>query len=216
MTEKIRILIADDHNVVRAGLKTFFMSSPDIEIVGEASDGLEAINQALTLCPDVILMDLLMPIHDGIEATRRICQENPNIHVLIITSFAEDERVISAIQAGATGYLLKDASPQELEQAIHVVHGGESYLPPNIARKLIRQVNKSSSSVSPAKKLTPRETDILKLVAEGHSNEEIARRLYLSAQTVGSHLWRMMKKLEVENRTQLALYAVRQGIVKGK
>ncbi len=216
MAEKIRILIADDHGVVRAGLRTFLMSSPDFEIVGEASDGLEAVNKALTLYPDIILMDLVMPWIDGIEATRRICQETPNIRILIITSFAEDERVVSAIQAGALGYLLKDASPQELEQAIHVVYGGESYLHPNIARKLVRQVNKPPSGNYPAKRLTPRETDILKLVAEGHSNEEIARRLYLSAQTVSSHLWRMMKKLEVENRTQLALYAIKQGVVAGE
>lgn len=214
MTAKIRLLIADDHYVVRAGLRTFFMSSPDIEIIGEASDGPGAVEQAQRLKPDVILMDLLMPGLDGIEATIRICQQNPAARVLIITSFAEDERVISAIQAGAMGYMIKDSTPQELEQAIHAIYAGESYLPPNIARKVIRQLNKPSAGNPTAKKLTPRELDILKLVAEGHSNEEIARRLYLSIQTVCSHLWRIMKKLEVENRTQLALYAIRNEIVK--
>lgn len=214
MTTKIRLLIADDHYVVRAGLRTFFMSSPDIEIIGEASDGASVVEQAQRLKPDIILMDLLMPGLDGIEATTRICQQNPDALVLIITSFAEDERVISAIQAGAMGYLMKDSTPQELEQAIHVVYAGQSYLPPRIARKVIRQFNKPPTDNLTTKKLTPRELDILKLVAAGHSNEEIARRLYLSVQTVCSHLWRMMKKLEVENRTQLALYAIRSGIVK--
>jgi NarL family two-component system response regulator LiaR len=214
MTGKIRILIADDHAVVRAGLKTFFMSSAEIEVIGEAGDGLEAVNQALSLKPDLVLMDLLMPGLDGIQATARICQQDPSIRILIITSFSEDERVVSAIQAGALGYLLKDTSPQELEQAIRVVHGGESYLPPNIARKVIRQMNKPPSGGAAGKKPTPRELEILKLVAEGHSNDEIARLLYLSVQTVSSHLWRVMKKLEVDNRTQLALYAVHNGLVK--
>ncbi len=214
MTAKIRLLIADDHFLVRAGLRTFFMSSPDIEIVGEASDGLMAVEQALRLQPDIILMDLLMPGLDGIEATTRICQQNPAARILIITSFAEDERVVSAIHAGAMGYLIKDTSPQELEQAIRAIHAGESYLPPNIAHKVIRQLNKPSKSSAPWEKLTPRELDILKLVAEGLSSDEIARELYISVQTVSSHLWRMMKKLGVENRTQLALFAIRNGIVK--
>ncbi len=214
MTPKIRILIADDHGIVRAGLKTFFMSSPDIEIAGEAGNGLEAVEKALALRPDVVLMDLVMPGIDGIEATRRICQEDSKIGILIITSFAEDERIVSALQAGAMGYLLKDTSPQELEQAIATIYNGEAYLPPNIARKLAHQVNKPAAGGPRASKLTPREMDILKLIAEGYSNEEIARQLYLSVQTVSSHLWRMMKKLKVENRTQLALYAVRQGITR--
>jgi two-component system, NarL family, response regulator LiaR len=211
--ETIRLLIADDHRVVREGIKTFLSPNPRMQVVGEACDGQEVVEKAALLKPDVILMDLVMPKMDGIEATRQICQMNPHARILMITSFTEDERVMAAIQAGASGYLLKDSSPQELERAIEVVFGGESYLPPNIASKIIRGINQHPSTEVPAQQFTPREIEIIKLIAQGHSNGEIARILVLSVRTVSSHLWRIMNKLQVDNRTQVALYAVRFGII---
>jgi NarL family two-component system response regulator LiaR len=212
MTGKIRVMIADDHRLVREGLKTFLVTNPGLEIVGEARDGQEAVEIAARLNPDVVLMDLVMPKIDGVAATRQILKQNPQTRILIVTSFTEDESVISAIQAGASGYLLKDCSPRELEEAIEVVYRGESYLPPGIARKVIRGINQSGESQAPLQVLTPREVDIVKLVAEGFSNEEIARQLYISVRTVSSHLWRVMKKIQADNRTQVALYAVHHGI----
>jgi NarL family two-component system response regulator LiaR len=213
MTGKIRVMIADDHRLVREGLKTFLVTNPGLEIVGEARDGQEAVEIAARLNPDVVLMDLVMPKMDGVAATRQILKQNPQTRILIVTSFTEDESVISAIQAGASGYLLKDCSPRELEEAIEVVYRGESYLPPGIARKVIRGINQSGESQAPLQVLTPREVDIVKLVAEGFSNEEIARQLYISVRTVSSHLWRVMKKIQADNRTQVALYAVHHGII---
>lgn len=211
--ETIRLLIADDHRIVREGLKTFLSPNPRMEVVGEACDGLEAVEVAARTQPDVILMDLVMPRLDGIEATRRILEANSHVHILMITSFTEDERVMAAIQAGAAGYLLKDSSPQELERAIEVVFHGESYLPPNIASKVIRGISQHPIAEVPAQTFTPRELEIIRLIAEGNSNAEIAKKLFLSVRTVSSHLWRIMNKLEVENRTQVALYAVRTGLV---
>lgn len=215
MNKTIRVVIVDDHRIVREGLKIFLDSNPAIEIVGEGCDGQEAIDLVERLNPDVVLMDLIMPKVDGIEATRRIRAANKSTRILMITSFNEDDRVIAAIQAGAAGYLLKDSSPQELEKAIEVIHHGDSYLPPNIASKVIRGLNQPSHA-APEKAFTPREVEIIKLIAEGYTNAEIASHLFLSVRTVSSHLWRIMNKLEVENRTQVALYAVRSGLVEKK
>jgi two-component system, NarL family, response regulator LiaR len=213
MSDTIRLLIVDDHRIVREGLKTFLNPNPRMEVVGEACDGVEAVELAGKALPDVILMDLVMPKMDGIEAARQICRDHPKMRILMITSFTEDERVMAAIQAGASGYLLKDSSPQELERAIEVVFRGESYLPPNIASKVIRGISQHAVEASTAQKFTPREVEIIKLIAEGHTNAEIAKQLFLSVRTVSSHLWRIMNKLEVENRTQVALYALRTGMI---
>ncbi len=212
MAERIRLLIIDDHRIVREGLKTFLAPNPRMQIVGEGQDGREAVELAARLKPDVVLMDLVMPGMDGIEATRQITACLPQVRVLIITSFTEEERVMGAIQVGAAGYLLKDSSPQILEEAIEAVYRGESYLPPSIARKVIHSLRRPEGSAPAALSLTPREIEIVKLVAMGYTNEEIAEAIYISPRTVSSHLWRLMRKIQADNRTQVAIYAFRHGI----
>jgi NarL family two-component system response regulator LiaR len=212
MTETIRILIADDHAIVREGLRALIGTKPDMELVGEAADGVEAVLQARSLRPDVILLDLVMPRKDGIEAIGEIKRENPKARILVLTSFAEDEKVFPAIQAGALGYLLKDSSPQELLQAIRQVYRGESSLHPAIARKLIRELNRPSDLPATEEPLTEREVEVLILVARGLSNQEIAERLVVSERTVRTHVSNILGKLHLANRTQAALYAVREGL----
>lgn len=214
MSNKIRLLIVDDHKVVREGIKAFILPSDELELAGEAGDGSQAIELAAKLNPDVILMDLIMPGMDGIQATREIKQRVPCARILILTSFAEDEKVISAIRAGALGYLLKDSSPQELLEAVQTIHRGESYFPPGIARKLINAFHAPSADETSVESLTERENEILKLVAQGLSNQEIAERLFLSPWTVRSHISSILNKLHVENRTQAALFALRSGLAK--
>jgi NarL family two-component system response regulator LiaR len=211
--KKIRILIADDHAVVREGLRLLINSEPGMEVVGQAADGLEAVLGALTLQPDVILLDLVMPRKDGIEAIGEIIQENPKAHILVLTSFAEDDKVFPAIKAGALGYLLKDSSPQELLQAIRDTYHGESSLHPTIARKLIRELSQPSNLPPAAEPLTEREVEVLKWVAQGLPNQEIAEKLALSERTVRSHVSNILGKLHLANRTQAALYAVREGLL---
>jgi NarL family two-component system response regulator LiaR len=214
MTETIRILIADDHAIVREGLRALISTKPDMELVGEAADGVEAVLKARSLQPDVILLDLVMPRKDGIEAIGEIKQENPEARILVLTSFAEDEKVFPAIQAGALGYLLKDSSPQELLKAIREVYRGESSLHPTIARKLIRELHRPPGSLPPTEEpLTEREVEVLSLVARGLSNQEIADRLVVSERTVRTHVSNILGKLHLANRTQAALYAVREGLV---
>lgn len=213
MTEEtIKILIADDHEIVREGLRTFLKSQPGFEIIGEADDGAKAVNLAKILNPDVILMDLVMPVMDGISATRQIMKDNPSAHILVLTSFAEDEKVFPAVKAGALGYLLKDSSPADLLDAIRQVSLGESALHPSIARKVLKELNRSSTTPPITEQLTPREIDVLKLVAEGLSNQDIASQLSLSEWTVRTHLRSIMSKLNLVNRTQAALYALREGL----
>jgi NarL family two-component system response regulator LiaR len=212
MTETIRILIADDHAIVRAGLRALIATEPGMEMVGEAADGVEAVLKSRSLHPDVILMDLVMPRMDGLEAIREIKKENPDVCILVLTSFAEDEKVFPAIKSGALGYLLKDSSPRELLQAIRDVYRGESSLHPTIARKLIRELNRPSD-LPPAKEpLTEREVEVLKLVAQGLSNQEIADRLVVSERTVRTHVSNILAKLHLASRTQAALYALREGL----
>jgi two-component system, NarL family, response regulator LiaR len=210
--ESIRILITDDHEIVREGLRTFLKSQPGIEIIGEANDGAKAVQLAKSLNPDVILMDLVMPVMDGITATRLIIKDNPSARILVLTSFAEDEKVFPAVKAGALGYLLKDSTPVELIDAIKQVAVGESALHPSIARKVLRELNRSTSPLPNADQLTPREIDVLRLVAEGLSNQDIATQLSLSEWTVRTHLRSIMAKLNLVNRTQAALYALREGL----
>ncbi len=212
MTETIRILIADDHAIVREGLRALIGTKPDMDLVGEAADGVEAVLKARSLRPDVILLDLVMPRKDGIEAIGEIKRENPKARILVLTSFAEDEKVFPAIQSGALGYLLKDSSPQELLQAIRQVYRGESSLHPAIARKLIRELNRPSDLPATEEPLTEREVEVLILVARGLSNQEIAERLVVSERTVRTHVSNILGKLHLANRTQAALYAVREGL----
>jgi len=212
MTETIHILIADDHAIVREGLRALIDTERGMELVGEAADGVEAVLRARSLQPDVILLDLVMPRKDGIEAIGEIKQENPEARILVLTSFAEDDKVFPAIQAGALGYLLKDSSPQELLQAIREVYRGESSLHPAIARKLIRELNRPSDLPATEEPLTEREVEVLILVARGLSNQEIAERLVVSERTVRTHVSNILGKLHLANRTQAALYAVREGL----
>ncbi len=212
MSKPIRVLIVDDHALVRKGLRALISAKPDIEVIGEAADGDAAVQQARTLQPDVILLDLVMPRKDGIAAIQEITQENPQARILVLTSFAEDERVFAAIKAGALGYLLKDSLPAELLQAISAVYRGELSLSPSIALKLVRELHRPADLPPTPKPLTGREVEVLKLVAQGLSNQEIAARLVVSERTVGAHISTILSKLHLANRTQAALYALREGL----
>ena len=212
MEENIRILIADDHPLVREGLRGLISAEPDMDLVGEASDGAEAIEQAARLEPDVILLDLLMPVKSGLEAIIEIKQHNPDAKILVVTSFAEDDQIFPAIKAGALGYLLKDTSPRELLQAIRNVRQGESSLHPAITRRLVRQFTEPPESQASETLLTERELEVLKLVAQGLSNQGIADALVVSERTVGKHVGNILEKLNLANRTQAALYALREGL----
>ncbi len=208
----IRVLIADDHPIVRDALRTLISTEPGMELVGEAADGAQAVEKARLLKPDVILMDLVMPVKDGLQAISEIKEVDPSVSILVLTSFSEENKVFPAIRAGALGYLLKDSSPQELLQAIYNVHKGEATLHPSIALQLMREINRPSD-LPPAKEpLTGRELEVLKLVAQGMTNHEIAERLFLSEWTVSAHVRNILGKLHLANRTQAALYALREGI----
>jgi two-component system, NarL family, response regulator LiaR len=212
MSNPIRILITDDHVVVRRGTQALLATEPEIEVVGEAKNGEEAVAKALQLQPDVILMDLEMPIMDGIEAIRRITASRPEARVLVLTSFATDDKVFPAIKAGALGYLLKDSSPDELIRAIRQVHRGESSLHPTIARKLLQEMSRPSQKPPTEDPLTDREVEVLKLVAQGRSNQEIADELVISEATVRTHVSNILGKLHLASRTQAALYALKEGL----
>jgi NarL family two-component system response regulator LiaR len=210
--ERISVLIADDHPVVRQGLRTFLDLQEDMEILGEAGDGAEAVTKVEQLLPDVVLMDLVMPGMDGIEATRRIRAISPSTKVIVLTSFADDNKVIPSVKAGAAGYLLKDVRPHELADAIRAVYRGEALLHPAVAAKLMQEVAQGSS-LAPGEGLTGRELDVLRLIAHGLPNKEIAGSLVISEKTVKTHVSNILQKLHLADRTQAALYAVRQGIV---
>ena len=212
MSDPIRVLIADDHQLVRQGMAALLSVKPEFEILGQARDGVEAVELATSLSPDIILMDLQMPHKDGIEATREIKEDNPEARILILTSFGEDENVYLAIKAGALGYLLKDSSPEELMQAIHDVCEGRLSLHPNIALKLIEELNRPTDLQPTGDPLTERESQVLKLVATGRTNQEIAEELVISERTVGAHVSNILSKLHLANRTQAALYALRTGL----
>jgi NarL family two-component system response regulator LiaR len=208
----IRVLIADDHAVVREGLQGLIASEPGIEVVGQAKDGVEAVLKAHSLQPDLILMDLVMPRKGGLEAISEIKQANPDARILVLTSFAEDDKVFPAIKRGALGYLLKDSSPEELLQAIRDVHRGQSSLHPTIARKLIHEISQPSDLPPAAEPLTEREVEVVRLVAQGLSNEEIGEKLFIAERTVRTHVSNILAKLHLANRTQAALYALREGL----
>lgn len=212
VTSAIRVFIADDHIIVREGLRALISTEPDIEIIGEAADGKEAIAGIFALQPDVILLDLIMPHKSGIEVIMEVTGENPKARILVLTSFADDEKVFSAIKAGALGYLLKDTSPQELIQAIHDVYHGESSLDPTIALKLLREFKKPTEQTLAQEPLTDREINVLSLVSRGLTNQEIASTLQISERTVRTHVGNILSKLHLANRTQAALYALRKGL----
>jgi two-component system, NarL family, response regulator LiaR len=205
----IRVLIVDDHEVVRQGLRMFLRLDPELEIVGEAADGAAAIHQARETQPDVILMDLLMPGTDGITATAAIRGEQPETEVIALTSVLEDDKIIGAIRAGAIGYLLKDTGAQELCRAIKAAAAGQVQLSPQAAARLMREV-RAPDSPEP---LTERETEVLRLLAGGLANKEIAHTLGIGEKTVKTHVSHVLAKLGVLSRTQAALYAVRIGLV---
>ena len=209
--ETIRILLADDHPIVREGLRALIATEPGMLVVGEAQDGGEALFKARSLQPDVILLDLVMPRKDGLAAISEITHDLPGARILVLTSFAEDEYVFSALKAGAMGYLLKDASPQELLEAIRAVYRGESSLHPAIARKVLREFTRPADPPARATSLTEREGEILLLVAQGLSNKAIAEQLVVSERTVRSHVSNILQKLHLHSRTQAALYALKEG-----
>ncbi len=208
----IRVMIVDDHAIVRKGIRALLSESGGFEIVAEAAEGQEAVLAAEQTQPDVILMDLLMPGMDGIEATRRITGSRPEARVLVLTSFAADNKLFPAIKAGALGYLLKDSSPEELVRAVRQVYRGEPALHPTIARKLLQEVAQPADLQPAPEALTARELAVLRIIAQGMSNQEIADELTVSEATVRAHVSRILGKLHLASRTQAALYAVREGL----
>jgi NarL family two-component system response regulator LiaR len=208
---RIRVLIADDHAVVRQGLRTFLDLQDDVEVVGEAANGEEAVDAAVRLEPDVVLMDLVMPGGDGVEAIRRLRARGLASRVIVLTSFVDDDKLFPAVRAGAAGYLLKDVQPQELVNAIRAVHAGESPIDPAVAGRLLAEV--ADPAPSPRQPLTARELEVLALIASGLPNKLIARDLGLSEKTVKTHVSNILGKLGLTDRTQAALYAVREGLM---
>ncbi|MGH2758545.1 MAG: response regulator, partial [Actinomycetota bacterium] len=201
MTERISVIIVDDHPVVRQGLRTFLETQKDLDIVSEAADGEEALVQIGESVPDVVLMDLVLPGIDGIEATRRARELSPSTKVIVLTSFADDEKVFPAIKAGAAGYLLKDVEPVQLAEAIRSVHGGEALLHPTVAARLMREVSSAEERRAPGGTLTERELEVLRLLARGMSNREISRELTVSEKTVKTHVSNILAKLHLADRT---------------
>jgi len=208
----IRILIADDHPVVREGMAAMLSNIPYLELVGAAEDGFEAVEMARALRPDVILLDLVMPRMDGLQAIHAIKADNPEAKILVVTSFTEDDKVFPAIKSGALGYLLKDAPPEMLLQAIRDVYQGESSLHPTIARKLIQEISQPSPLPPTETPLTEREVAVLGLIARGLTDQEIAGTLSITIRTVRFHVSNILSKLHVANRTQAALYALQEGL----
>jgi len=212
--DKIKVLLVDDHAIVRQGLRTFLELQDDIQVVGEAENGAVAVELAQQREPDVVLMDLVMPEMDGIEATRQICARHPKMKVIALTSFAGDDNVFPAIKAGASGYQLKDVSPSALVDAIRAAHRGETLLHPEITKKLMAEVATREGKPEPdLDELTQRELDVLHLIAQGRSNQEIARDLTISEKTVKTHVSNILSKLRVDDRTQAAIYALKKGLV---
>ena len=210
----IRVLLADDHAVVRQGLRTFLELQDEIEIVGEASDGAEAVAAVERLEPDVVLMDLVMPRVDGVEAIRRIHELRPATRVLALSSFVDDDKVFPALRAGAAGYLLKDVQPAELVRGIRAVHEGEALLHPVVAARVVEEVASDVRFNRPDDVLTGREREVIALIARGRANKAIAFELGVSEKTVKTHVSNIFGKLGFTDRTQAALYAVRHGLVR--
>jgi NarL family two-component system response regulator LiaR len=213
MAGTIQVLVADDHPLVRRGIRAVIDTEPDMAVVGEAADGQEAVELARQLRPDVILMDLVMPRKGGVEAIREIRQANPQARILVVSGFDSDDLVFPAIEAGAVGYMLKDISPIELLAAVREIYEGKSALHPNIAMKLVHRLSTSTGQEPEEEPLTRRELQVLTWVAQGMTNQEIADELWISERTVGVHVSNILHKLHLENRTQAALYAVESGLI---
>ena len=205
----IRVLIVDDHEIVRRGIKSYLATEEGFEVVGEASSGEEAVRMAQELRPDVVLMDLVMPGMDGVEATRRIMASNPQTCVVVLTSYTDDSRVLPALKAGARSYLLKDVAAEELGESLRRAHRGESVLHPVAAQRVLREMT-APKGAEP----TERELEVLLLVAQGLSNQEIGERLYITERTVKAHITSLLSKLGLSDRTQLAIYAHTHGLVR--
>ena len=211
MNSMIRVFIAEDHPIVRRGIRDLLETETGIEVIGEASNGQDAVSEVERLKPDIVLMDLFMPIMDGIEATRQIRTNQPQVRILVLTSFATDDKVFPAIKAGALGYLIKDTPPEDLVRAIRQVNQGEATLHPAIAQKLLKEIASPGERPPSPEHLTEREVEVLKLVARGQSNQEIAETLVVSTTTVYTHVSNILAKLHLASRTQAALYALREG-----
>ncbi len=211
--DKIRVLVVDDHAIMRDGIRALLDIYDEVEIIGEASEGKEAIEKTRELLPDVIVMDIAMPGMDGLEATRRITKKNPKVKVLVLTQYDNKEYILSTIKAGAAGYVPKRAVSSELISAIRAVYKGESFLYPSAAAALIEDYLRQAEGEEPYDRLTAREREILKLIAEGHTSREIAEMLFISLKTVLGHRTRIMEKLDLHNRTELIKYAMRKGLV---
>ncbi len=212
MDKPIGVLVVDDHPVVRKGIRSLLAEENDIQVVGEAVNGLEAVQQVELLKPDVILMDLVMPVMNGVDAIKKIILAHPEARILVMTSFAADDQVFPSIKAGALGYMLKDSDPEDLVRMIRQVHRGELSMHPTIARKVIQELNRPPKEPLTPSPLTEREVEILQLLAKGVENKEIARRLVLREATVRTHVSNIFGKLQLANRVQATLYALRTGL----
>ncbi|NPA26890.1 MAG: response regulator transcription factor [Chloroflexi bacterium] len=219
MNDRITVLIVDDHAVVRQGVRAFLETQPDIQVIGEAASGAEAVRLVERYAPDVVLMDLVMPGMDGVEATRAIKRLSPRSQVIVLTSYHDDEHIFPAIRAGALSYLLKDVSPDALADAVRRAARGEAVLHPRVAARLVQEIHAErkqapSQAMSAFADLTERELEVLRLIAQGLSNAEIAARLYISERTVKSHVSNILSKLHLADRTQAAIYAWKQGLMR--
>ena len=214
--KKIRILVVDDESVVREGVVAILRLQKDLDVVGEAKNGAIAIQLAKKAKPDVVLLDLVMPVQDGLATIPILKELLPDSRILVLTSFAESDRVYQAIKSGALGYLLKDATRAQLLQAICDVADGQASLPPNVALKVIHEINHPSQALYTADPLTPRELETLRLIAQGLSNQEIAAKLFVHERTVAKYVSSILEKLQLANRTQAALYAVREGLTQSR
>ena len=215
MVESISVVLVDDHAVVRQGVKAFLITQPDITVVGEAGSGEEAVKLTEQFVPDVILMDLIMPNMDGVEATRRVKHVSPRSQVVVLTSYHEDEHIFPALKAGALSYILKDVSAEELVSAVRKAAAGEAVLHPRVAARVIKELQgRRVDTLNPFTELSERELEVLKLIADGMSNAEIASRLVLSEKTIKGHVSNILGKLHLVDRTQAAVYAWREGVVR--
>ncbi len=213
MSDRIRILIVDDHPLIREGLRAVLETQSDLELVGEACDGYEAVRQALALKPDVIMMDLALPLKDGITAIREILRAAPGIKVLVLSNYLEDEKVCGALRAGAKGYILKETGSQEVRQAVRNIYQGKAALDPAVQRKLVDHVaGNVASALAAGDELTERELEVLRLMARGSTNPQIASQLLVAEGTVRFHVSNILRKLGLENRTQAVLYALQRGL----
>jgi NarL family two-component system response regulator LiaR len=215
MSDTITVLLVDDHAMVRQGVRAFLVTQADISVVGEAGSGQEAVELAAHQVPDVVLMDLIMPDMDGVEATRRVKQVSPRSQVVVLTSYYEDEHIFPALKAGALSYILKDLSAEDLAGAVRKAAAGEAVLHPRVAARVIRELQgKRGETINPFTELSERELEVLKLIADGMSNAEMAAKLVLSEKTVKGHVSNILSKLQLADRTQAAVYAWREGIVR--